>query len=124
MSTTADDVTSAAARPLAAHHPTGISTGVFAAARGDWPELVACRVSTFAVEAASASTRSVPEAHHPRARERLVNELSEAEGQAALTRLVRERAAVEQWAEADDPGSVEDAWAAANAREAIRKEPW
>lgn len=55
---------------------------------------------------------------------RLVDELSEAEAQAALTRLVRDRAAVEQWAEADDPGSVEDAWAAANAREAIREEPW
>lgn len=39
------------ARPLAAHHPTGITTGVFAAARGDWPELIAeaCRISTFAV---------------------------------------------------------------------------
>ncbi|MDQ6805429.1 MAG: hypothetical protein M3065_10795 [Actinomycetota bacterium] len=54
----------------------------------------------------------------------LVDELSDTEVQAALTRLVRERAAVEQWAEVDDPGSIEDTWAAANAREAIREEPW
>jgi hypothetical protein len=46
------------------------------------------------------------------------------EVQAALARLVRERAADEQWAEVDDPGSIEDTWAAANAREAIREEPW
>ena len=55
---------------------------------------------------------------------RLVDELSEAEVQAALTRLERERAAIERWAEVDDASSVEDAWAAANAREAIREEPW
>jgi hypothetical protein len=55
---------------------------------------------------------------------RLVDELSEAEVQAALTRLVRERTAVEQWAEADDTSTVEDEWATANAREAIREEPW
>ncbi|MHB8693769.1 MAG: hypothetical protein ACYDHH_21235 [Solirubrobacteraceae bacterium] len=54
---------------------------------------------------------------------RLVDELSEAEVQAALTRLVRERAALERWAETDDSGTVEDQWAAANAREAIREEP-
>lgn len=54
----------------------------------------------------------------------LVDELTETEVQAALTRLVRERAAVPQWAEVDDPGSIEDTWAAANAREAIREEPW
>jgi hypothetical protein len=54
----------------------------------------------------------------------LVDELSESEVQAALTRLVRERAAVEQWAEVEDAGSIEDTWAAANAREAIREEPW
>ena len=55
---------------------------------------------------------------------RLVDELSEAEVQAALTRLERERAAIERWAAVDDADSVEDAWAAANAREAIRDEPW
>lgn len=55
---------------------------------------------------------------------RLVDELSEAEAEAALTRLVREREAVEQWAEAEDTEAVEDAWAHANAREAIREEPW
>jgi hypothetical protein len=54
----------------------------------------------------------------------LVDELTDTEVQAALTRLVRERAAVEQWAEVDDPDSIEDTWAAANAREAIREEPW
>ncbi|MHB8659358.1 MAG: hypothetical protein ACYC91_15675 [Solirubrobacteraceae bacterium] len=54
----------------------------------------------------------------------LVDELSEAEVQAALTRLIRERAAVEQWAEVDDTSTVEDEWAVANAREAIREEPW
>jgi hypothetical protein len=53
---------------------------------------------------------------------RLVDELSEAEVQAALTRLERERAAIEQWGESDS-SSVEDVWAVANAREAIREEP-
>lgn len=55
---------------------------------------------------------------------RLVDELSETEAEAALTRLVREREAVEQWAEAQGGDGVEDAWALANAREAIREEPW
>ena len=55
---------------------------------------------------------------------RLVDELSEAEVQAALTRLEREHAEIDRWAEVDDPGPVEDAWAARNAREAIREEPW
>lgn len=55
---------------------------------------------------------------------RLVDELTEAEAHAALTRLERERAAIERWAEADDAGSVTEAWAVANAREAIREEPW
>lgn len=54
---------------------------------------------------------------------RLVDELSEAEVQAALTRLERERGAIERWAETD-AGSAEDVWAVANAREAIREEPW
>jgi sugar phosphate isomerase/epimerase len=62
VSTTADHLTSAAARPIAAHHPTGISTGVFASARGDWPELVAdaCRISTFAVELSALSGDELP----------------------------------------------------------------
>lgn len=55
---------------------------------------------------------------------RLVDELSEAEVEAALTRLVRERDAVEQWAAAEDAAAVEGAWALGNAREAIREEPW
>lgn len=54
----------------------------------------------------------------------LVDELSDAEAEAALTRLVREREALERWAETEDRGVVEDAWARANAREAIREEPW
>lgn len=55
---------------------------------------------------------------------RLVDDLSEAEVEVALARLVREREAREQWAEADDAAAVEDEWALANAREAIREEPW
>ncbi|MEO6858801.1 MAG: TIM barrel protein [Solirubrobacteraceae bacterium] len=48
MSATAD----AATHSLADHRPIGISTGVFAGLRGDWPAVVdqACKVSTFAVE--------------------------------------------------------------------------
>jgi len=62
VSTTADDVPFAAARPLAAHHPIGISTGVFASGRGDWPGLVAdaCRISTFAVELSALSGHELP----------------------------------------------------------------
>jgi hypothetical protein len=62
VSATADDLTTHAAHPLAAHHPIGISTGVFASARGDWPELVAeaCRVSTFAVELSALSGNELP----------------------------------------------------------------
>jgi len=55
---------------------------------------------------------------------RLVDDLTDAEVAAALTRLVREREAVEQWAEGVDTAAVEDGWALANAREAIREEPW
>ena len=51
--------------------------------------------------------------------------LSETEVEAALTRLLREREAVEEWAaEEATGGELEDAWAQANAREAIREEPW
>lgn len=55
---------------------------------------------------------------------RLVDDLNDAEVEAALTRLMREREAVEQWAAADDTAAVEDSWALANAREAIREEHW
>ena len=54
----------------------------------------------------------------------LVDELSETELEAALTRRVREREAVERWAKLDDTATILDAWAQANAREAIREEPW
>jgi hypothetical protein len=53
-----------------------------------------------------------------------VDELSETEVEAALTRLLRDREAVEQWAAAEDTEGTEDAWAQASAREAIREEPW
>jgi hypothetical protein len=55
---------------------------------------------------------------------RLGDELSEAEVEAALTRLLREREAVEEWAAKEDTEATEDAWARANARESIREEPW
>jgi hypothetical protein len=51
---------------------------------------------------------------------RLVDELSETEVQAALSLLRRQREAVERWAAAEDVQAAEDAWARANAREAIR----
>jgi hypothetical protein len=53
-----------------------------------------------------------------------VDELSDTEVEAALARLMREREALERWAEIEDRDAVEDAWARANAREAIREEPW
>jgi hypothetical protein len=55
---------------------------------------------------------------------RIVDELSEAEVEATLTRLEREHEAVQTWAEAEDVEAVEDSWAHSNAREAIREEPW
>jgi len=55
---------------------------------------------------------------------RLVDEFSDAEVEAALTRLTRERDEVERWAVADGADAVPDGWALANAREAIREEPW
>lgn len=62
MSTTVDDAAAAAARPLVLHHPIGISTGVFASARGAWRQLVAdaCRISTFAVELSALSGEELP----------------------------------------------------------------
>ena len=55
---------------------------------------------------------------------RLVDELNEAEVEAAHVRLARERSAVQAWAQIDDATAVEGAWSLANAREAIREEPW
>jgi hypothetical protein len=55
---------------------------------------------------------------------RLVDELSETEVEAVLRRLEREREDLLQWAQAEDSDHVEDDWALANAREAIREEPW
>ena len=54
----------------------------------------------------------------------LVDELSDAEAEAALARLVRQRELLGQWTQADDGDATEDAWALANAREAIRQERW
>ena len=54
----------------------------------------------------------------------LVDELNEAEVEAALARLVRDREAIERWTQTDDSEGTADAWALANAREAIREEPW
>jgi hypothetical protein len=54
----------------------------------------------------------------------LVDDLSEAEAEAALTRLTRERDSLSTWAKADNRDATEDAWALANAREAIREERW
>jgi hypothetical protein len=52
----------------------------------------------------------------------LVDELSDAEAEAALARLVRERELLGRWTEAEGTDTVEDALALANAREAIREE--
>lgn len=54
---------------------------------------------------------------------RFVDELSEDEAEAALHRLRLEREAVQRWAQGEETGT-EDAWARANAREAVREEPW
>lgn len=47
---------------LAAHHPIGVSTGVFDELRGAWPRLVAaaCEVSTYAVELSALSEDELP----------------------------------------------------------------
>ena len=47
---------------LAAHHPIGMSTGVFDDVRGVWPRLVvaACEVSTYAVELSALSEDELP----------------------------------------------------------------
>ena len=51
-----------AADSLAAHHPIGVSTGVFDEMRGVWPRLVAaaCEVSTYAVELSALSEDELP----------------------------------------------------------------
>lgn len=54
---------------------------------------------------------------------RLVDELDDAEVEATLVRLAREHQSLREWADAED-AKVEDGWAEANAREAIREEPW
>ena len=54
----------------------------------------------------------------------LVDELNEAEVEAALARLVRDREAIERWTQTDDSQEAADAWALASAREAVREEPW
>jgi hypothetical protein len=54
----------------------------------------------------------------------LVDELSDAEAEAAFDRLIRERELLQRWTAAKDIDATEDAWALANAREAIREERW
>jgi hypothetical protein len=53
-----------------------------------------------------------------------VDELTDAEADATLARLLRERQLLTQWASSREAEASEDAWAMANAREAIREEPW
>jgi hypothetical protein len=62
VSATADTTASATGNGLAAHHPMGISTGVFDRSRGPWSELVAkaCKVSTYAVELSALSGAELP----------------------------------------------------------------
>ena len=55
---------------------------------------------------------------------RLVDELDEAEVEAALVRLARDHEALQHWARAENAEPAQDAWALQNAREAIREEPW
>lgn len=47
---------------LAAHHPLGVSTGIFDDMRGEWQRLVAkaCEVSTYAVELSALSEDELP----------------------------------------------------------------
>lgn len=54
----------------------------------------------------------------------LVDELNEAEVEAALVRLARGHEALQDWARTENAESTQDAWALQNAREAIREEPW
>jgi hypothetical protein len=54
----------------------------------------------------------------------LVDELSDEEAEPAFARLVRKRELLAWWTEPENADLSEDAWACANAREAIREEPW
>jgi hypothetical protein len=54
----------------------------------------------------------------------LVETLSGAEAEAALARLTRERESLRAWADSDRRDETEDAWALANAQQAVREEPW
>lgn len=53
-----------------------------------------------------------------------VDELTDAEADATLARLLRDRDLLAQWASSEVSNAVEDTWAIANAREAIREERW
>jgi hypothetical protein len=53
-----------------------------------------------------------------------VDELTDAEAAATLARLLRDRERLAQWASSPEPDASEDAWAIANAREAVREERW
>jgi hypothetical protein len=53
-----------------------------------------------------------------------VDELTDKEAAATLTRLLRERERLTEWASSPEPAAPEDAWAIANAREAVREERW
>jgi len=55
---------------------------------------------------------------------RLVDELNEAEVEAALVRLAREHEALRDWARTEGAEATRAAWSLQNAREAIREEPW
>jgi hypothetical protein len=55
----------------------------------------------------------------------LVDEVSEAEAEAAPRQAVRERDLLShRGAQPEDVKATEDTWALGNAREAIREEPW
>ena len=62
MNTTASSSVYTDRNALFAHHPTGVSTGVFDESRGVWERLVAeaCGVSTFAVELSALSDEELP----------------------------------------------------------------
>jgi hypothetical protein len=54
----------------------------------------------------------------------LIDELTDAEADATLARLVRDREQLDHWAETENTAAVQDTWAIANARDAIREERW
>jgi hypothetical protein len=53
-----------------------------------------------------------------------VDELSDTEAAATLARLLRDRERLTQWASSPERDANEDAWALANARDAVREERW